>query len=153
MEMGLQKDLGYEIRRLLLRRIKDYYQEQPKKIIPDNETDIDLLNMFCNDKEAAFDYGYIPIFEEDSMSQVFYNYKTGESFVAIKTDYDEYACFPETYSIINSFSSNIALNLGLCYKIFTAEKAKIEDEDLSASLDREVFKIEQAVEKQKKLSR
>lgn len=150
MEFGLTKDYGYEMRRLLLRQIKDYYCESIKRIIPDNEVDIDLLNMLCNDEDAAFDYGFIPIFEDAELTQVFYNYKTGESFTAIKTE-DGYACFTETYNTLSSFSSNIALNLGLCLKIFSKEKNKILEGDLSYSLTRMSDKIAETIEMQKKL--
>lgn len=150
MELGFSRDFGYEMRRLLLRRIKDYYQENSKRIIPDNETDIDLLNMICSDEDSAFDYGFIPIFEENGLTQVFYNYKTGESFTAIAFE-NGYGCYPDTYSTMNSFSSVLALNLGLCLKIFEVEKNKIEDEDLVFTLEKTISKIYETLDTQKKL--
>jgi len=140
-------DFGFEMRRLLLRRIKDYYQSCSKRLVPDNEVNIDLLNMLCNDKEAGLDYGYIPIFDEDELSQVFYNYQTGESVITIKTD-EGYEYLDDSYCPMSSFSSNIALNIGLCYKIFVREQSKIEDEDLANELSRETIKIENLLHKQ-----
>lgn len=146
----IQRDFGFEMRRLLLRRVKDYYQTFCKRTIPDNEENIALLNAISNNEELSMEYGYIPVFEENELSQVFYSYKTGESFIAIKNE-DEYRYLDESYSLSTSFSSSLALNIGFCYKLFKYECDRIEDNDLVKSLEKEVSKMEELFKKEKTL--
>jgi len=130
------KNPGLESRKLLLRRIKDYYLSNQKKYEPKDKNSCAVLDAVCTNPELGESQGYIPVFAEGELTQVFYNYHTGESFVAINTD-DDYTVLNDTYSHVSTFAANIALNIGLCYKIFTKECEIIEDPELSEALANE----------------
>jgi len=147
-----KNDFGFEMRRLLLRRIKDYYQPTTEKIVSNNGVNVNFINDICNDEELALEYGFIPIFADNQFSQVFYSYKTGESFSVIMAD-NAYKYLENSYSLTNSFSSSLALNIGFCYKLFLIEQCKIDDLDLVEYLTKETSKIEILLKNQKQLTK
>lgn len=139
-----------ESRKIVLRMIKDYYSSKQKKLEPKDVETCAMLDVVCENEEACEAVGYIPVFAEDEITQVFYNYRTGESFVALNME-DEYTALPDTYSNVSSFAANIAINMGLCYRIFTRELELVDDPELSEALAKEEEQLRQYLFGKKKL--
>lgn len=133
-------NFGLENRKLLLRRIKDYYSDKQARLEPDDMNSCTTLDVVCENESVREETGYMPVFADDDITQVFYNYRTGESFLALNTETGVVA-LSETYSKVSTFAGNLAINLGLCYQIFIKECELIDDPELSEALFNEAEKL------------
>lgn len=140
-------------RKILLSGIQNYYYTkgiETFNLLKDRYIISQMLST-TDAFDNQFDKSFIKIFgDEKSITQIFYDYRTGVSFTCIKSENNEYIPIPKTINKIDIYKDVIVYDIETLNKIFQTEYPLIQDAELSLQLYEEYLRVNEELDSEKK---